>query len=526
MKRIFSVIFLCLSLSVTANEIDTWSSPPDTISTTGIDSSNPHIAMDAAGNAVALWLENNVVVSKTKLLNMAWSSPTTLSAAGASEPQLVVDPAGNATAIWVESGVVKTATKLFNLAWGSATTLSGAGSSTPQLAVDTAGDVVAVWLTSGGVQSKTQLFGMSWSGSADVLSASASAAPQVNIGPNGTVVAVWHALNGVTSIFNVTAATKTISGSWSASSIVSDPSINSVYPQVAVDQNGNADAIWFTYNLSGTVYSNVVLQSAYRPAVGSWATPVNVSQAGKRNPADLVAKVNFSDAGNVIAIWTNSNDGETFRIDSAQTDLNLNWTGTEPIITNLYAYTVDLALNSIGDAFAVYMAYDSSSSSIVINAVESHVGGFAAGFWGSPVTISLGTENGFPKIGAVIVGGTNCYAAAAWINNDGSNNIIQSSFGNGIAVVPPSNLAVVQQSTNFGVFTEYYNVLSWTASTDPNLNSYIIYRNGQIVTFIDATTMPLQFIDNNRVQNGPVVYGVSAIDSADTESAIITVNFP
>ena len=49
------------------NEIDTWSSPPDTISTTGVNASNPHIGMDAAGNVVALWLEGDAVISKASV---------------------------------------------------------------------------------------------------------------------------------------------------------------------------------------------------------------------------------------------------------------------------------------------------------------------------------------------------------------------------------------------------------------------------------------------------------------------------
>src|SRR3990167_6218366 len=132
MKSIFSALFLSLTLSVIGNQIDTWSSPPDTISSTGIDSSNPHLAMDASGNIVAIWLEGDVVVSKTKLLNQSWSSADTLSGIGASSPRIVVDTSGNATAIWIEGGAVNTADKPFGMTWSGATLLAASGNSSPQ----------------------------------------------------------------------------------------------------------------------------------------------------------------------------------------------------------------------------------------------------------------------------------------------------------------------------------------------------------------------------------------------------------
>ncbi len=525
MKKIFSLFFLCLCLSVTGDEIDTWSSPPETISTLGVDSSDPVVGMDADGNVVAIWLEDDVIKAKTKLLGMSWSSASTVSSTGASEPHLVVDPAGNAVALWLESGVVKAATLPFGSTWSSADTLSSSGSSSPQLAGDPDGNAVAVWLTSDVVLSKTKLFGMSWSVLADTLSTSDSAAPQVAIGADGTVVAAWHTLNGITTLYNINSATKSISGLWSVASTVSDPAKNSVYPQVAVDTNGNSDAVWYTYELTGVDYSNVILQSSYHPVAGSWSTPADVSDPGARNPAGLMATVKFNEAGKAIAMWTNSINGQTFDLSSATTDLNFDWTLPALIVDNLYTYTFDLAINAIADAFTIFMAYDSSASSVVINAAESNVGGFQTGFWNTAVTLSLGTENGYPRNAAVIVG-SDCYGVAVWVNNNGSNNIIKTSFGTGTAVEPPSNLAVDQQTNDFGVFTEFYNVLSWTASSDPNLNGYIIYRNGHFLTFIEGTTMPLQIIDSNRVENEPVTYGVSTIDTSGSESAIITVDFP
>jgi len=78
----------------------------------------------------------------------------------------------------------------------------------------------------------------------------------------------------------------------------------------------------------------------------------------------------------------------------------------------------------------------------------------------------------------------------------------------------------------FVVFNEYYNTLSWTASTDPNVVGYVIYRNGTVIFNLNASTT--QFIDHNAPQAGTVTgtYGVAARDSQNVQSQIVTVNLP
>lgn len=526
MKKILALLTLCTCLQLTGNEISTWSSPPDTISTLGLNSSNPCTAVDGNGNVVAIWLENDVVISKNLVLNTSWSAPTTLSGTGASSPQLTIDPAGNATAIWVESGIIKTKTQPFGSAWSSVTTLSASGSSSPQIAADSSGNVVAVWVTSGVVQSATRIFNGTWSGSPDVLSSSGSAAPQVAINSNGTAVAIWHTLNGVTSLHNVNSARKvTIGGSWSAPTTVSDPTENSVYPQVAMESDGDAVAVWYNYDVVGSAYFNVVLNVACYPSGGGggWSLPVGISSPGIRNPENLTARV-IINTENVVALWTNSYDGSTLSLETSQAVFKGVWAPPIVLATNIYCYTLDTSLSSIGDILSVYMSSDTNSTPIVINYIESHAGGFSSGFWTSPFVISNGDENAFPRISTTINNQTNIYGTAVWVGFDGSNNVIQTSQGTGIAVIPPTNLTVVQNATDYGVFTEYYNVLSWTASTEPNLNVYGIYQNGTFIKFVQSNV--LQYIDHNAVQNGPVVYGVTTIDTSGTESAIVTVSFP
>lgn len=525
MKKILSLLSLCACLQLTGNEIDSWSSPPEIISTLGVDASSAQTAIDGSGNAVAIWLEGDVVISKNKPISGDWGTSTQISSTGASSPQIVVDPSGNATAIWLESGVVKTASQPFGSSWGSSTTLSGASSSSPQLAVDTAtGDVIAIWATGGAIESATLLFGGSWPGSPDTLASTASAAPQVAISSGGTVVAIWHTLNSVSSLYNINVATKTTpSGSWSVASTISNPSLNSVYPVVAIDDLGNIFAIWYRYNLSGVVYSNVVLQGANLLVGNSWTTPVDISDSGQENPANLDAKIQCSEMG-AIALWTNSIDGTSFSIETASTDSNQMWTPSTVLINSLYSYAVSMNTNSEGDAFGIYMNYDTPSSSILINTVETHIGGLLSGSWLPSTNLSTGTFNAFPNIAPVLSGGTNSYASAVWLGYDGSNTVVYSSFGTGSVISPPSNVVVTQNVNDFKVFQEYANTVTWDASSDPDLNGYAVYRNGAFLTSVDSGT--LEFVDNTQLEGGPVTYGVSAADDTGTESLVISASFP
>lgn len=523
MKRIFSALLLSLCVNLSANDISNWSSPPEVISTSGVNASDPHVKMDANGNVVGIWLENDVVVSKSHLLNADWGSLTTISNTGASNPHLVVDPAGNATAIWLESGVVKTATMPFGSSWGAATTLSASGSSAPQIAVDPSGNLVAVWVTGGVIESSTQLFGGSWSLTNTLSTGTASDSPSVSIGTNGTVTAIWHSVNAITSIDNINSASMQISvGTWSAISLVSNPSTNSVKPKVAVDPNGTSVATWFTYVPSGLGYADVYAVAAAMPQNGSWSGSINLSAAGLMDPNNLTSMVMVGNDNTAMVVWTQSYDGFTFTLQSAVSDNKINVAAATEINNSLYSFAADLAENSTNEAILLYMYYDGAN--VIINYVESTLEGYSDEFWTNPVTISTGANNAFPRVTTGVTGGSNCTATAVWVNFDGTNTNINSSFGTGTLVSPPTSLSVTQSVNNFGVFQEYYNTISWTASTSPNLVGYVVYQNGVQIAFVNAPTV--SFIDHNVQQSGATLYGVAATDDTGTQSAVVNINYP
>src|SRR5262245_7329996 len=131
MKKIlvlFAAIIACTQL--VSNDIS-WSFPPDTLSNSGVNATDPRLVEDPSGNLVSVWVESGVVKAKTKLLNASWSSVVSLSGSNSSQPRVVVDANGNATAIWNENGVIKASSKPFGGSWTSVVSISSGAAASP-----------------------------------------------------------------------------------------------------------------------------------------------------------------------------------------------------------------------------------------------------------------------------------------------------------------------------------------------------------------------------------------------------------
>lgn len=520
MKKIWIFFFTIFAMSQAMCVPITWGTPV-TLSVTATNATDPQIVMDSNGNATAAWVENGVVNTTTQPSGGSWGTVTTLSGSGASHPRLTVDAAGNVAAVWVESTMIVTsAIKPFGSSWGSSSALSDTGASVVELGVNSAtGDLIAVWVRSGFIETATKLSGNAW-GLVSLLSPPSSDQPKVAVN-GGTAAIIWHT-NGVTD--SIQATTSLVGGTWKQAQVISSIGISHTSPTVAVDINGNVQAVWFQYNFAGINYANVAVGgSTLLAGTTNWSAPVAISDQGTHNPANLALHVACDTVGNTTAVWSNVYVQNLFNVESAILPVGESWGFPVPLdLSDLYGYTVDVAVDGYGNAVAVYMSFNGATFVNILN-TESNIAGVLQNFWSIPVTISQGTSNGFPRVASTLTG-TTVNAVSVWINNNGTNNQIQASTGSKTVLLPPSNPAVVQNVINWGVFQDYYNTFSWTASLDPNTTEYIVYRNGLFYQKVDASVT--QIIDHNTVQNGPVVYGVAAEDNSHGISPIVTKSFP
>ncbi len=401
----------------------TWLSPLN-LSEAGQNAGQPEVAVDSAGDAVAVWYRsdgsNTIIQSAERPAGGAWSEPVNLSEEGqnAEKPQVAVDPQGNAVAVWRRNDGskyrIQAATRPPGGAWSEAVDLSEAGenASEPRVAIDSQGNAVAVWQRPVGpstvVQSAERPAGGAWSAAVTISpSEKGASVPYVAVDPQGNAVAVWRYFDGTNLI--IQSAERPAGGAWSAAVRISAEGQNAESPQVAVDPQGDAVAVWFREG--GT---EKIIQSAERPAGGAWSEPVNLSA---EEQIAVEAQVAVDSQGDAVALWRRR-EGSNDIIESAERPAGGAWSGpVELSAKGQDAESPRVAVDPGGDAVAVWHIY-ASGDEFIQGAARP-----AGGAWSEPVELS--EKESTEEIGVAVDPEGN--AVAVWERDDGSNYRVQAA---------------------------------------------------------------------------------------------------
>src|SRR5262249_60448003 len=109
----------------------------------------PQVAIDASGNAIALWPDDGGLSSAVRsIASGTWAHPARVTRAAVADPQLAIDAHGDAVAVWID-----TATKAFDASvrpavagsWQLVAHVSATPSSDPRLPIHDAGNAAALW---------------------------------------------------------------------------------------------------------------------------------------------------------------------------------------------------------------------------------------------------------------------------------------------------------------------------------------------------------------------------------------------
>jgi hypothetical protein len=131
---------------------------PIEVSDAGVDAFEPQIVVDSTGNEHHIYTEmegaNSRIKYRLRTQAGTFGPVETLSAAGtdASQPQIALDAGGNAVAVWTRSQGgqvrVEAAARPAGGSFGAVQTISGSGQNadTPMVSVDPSGRAVAVWV--------------------------------------------------------------------------------------------------------------------------------------------------------------------------------------------------------------------------------------------------------------------------------------------------------------------------------------------------------------------------------------------
>lgn len=341
-----------------------WSAP-EVLSLPGEEGEESKVAIDASGDAIAFWIAGQ---SSTKYLIRSavrppggeWSAPETLSEplSEAVTPVLAVDAASEAVAAWTVfrdgDRRLQGAIRSTDGAWSEPEDLSAAGQHVkalqdgPDVAIDATGNAIAVWTLEGSsnyiVQTAARPAGGDW-GAPDDLSAPGqdAAEPAVAMNEAGEAVAVWTHLD---SSDTIQGAVRPAGGPWAGSDDLSVASQEARQPEVAIDEAGKAVAVWRRYD-----GSNMIVQGSVRPAGGAWAAPDNLSAPGRDGSSPVVA---ISDAAGAVATWYRS-DGADLRVQATVRPPNGAWSPPDDLsVAGENAGFPAIALDAAGNAFAVF----------------------------------------------------------------------------------------------------------------------------------------------------------------------------
>jgi hypothetical protein len=265
--------------------------PVQTLSAAGQSAASPQVAVDGNGNAIFTWVRsdgtNERIQARKRTAAGALSSTQTLSAAGqnADEPQVGIDGTGDAVFTWARDDPYSRIQARARSAAGALSqtqTLSAAGQNSydPQVGVDDAGNALFTWSRFDGsspdppfccyrVEARRRGAGGAL-GSLLPLSAAGqnAGAPQVAVEGDGDAVFTWQRFDGSSPppaadpcCYRVQARTRGAAGALGLTQTLSAAGQDGAYPQVAVDDTGDAVVSW-GFRSDGTSF---LIQAAAGP---------------------------------------------------------------------------------------------------------------------------------------------------------------------------------------------------------------------------------------------------------------------
>jgi hypothetical protein len=379
--------------------------------------------------ALALACSSALLVAASASAAPTWLSPTSVTPPGdaSDDPQVAVNADGEAVAVWsyyngsheVVQASVRPAT---GGGWQTPVTLSDTSqnASYPQVAINPQGEAIVVWERYNGSHNVVQASvrpapGESWQTPVNLSETNHEAyLPQLAIAPNGEAIAVWELYNGSHAF--VQASVRPAPGeSWQTPVDLSETNHEAYEPQLAINAHDEAVAVWRFGNGSYDA-----AQVSARPSGGSWQAPVNLSETGKNVYQPHLA---LNDAGEALASWTLFNSGKEAIQTTGRSAAGASWQTPVTLAEGQFKFLVqanqDVSIGAQGNAVAVW-SLDTGSSEVVEAAVRSGSGGS----WQTPTVLtSISSDTDAPRVAT----GPQGEAIAVWTAYTGSYTPTQAS---------------------------------------------------------------------------------------------------
>ncbi len=287
---------------------------------------DPAVAIDATGNAVAVWRETlsdstrNAVMATRHEAGGAWSKPMTIdnTIGSSGPPQLAMAPNGTAVAAFTQfasnqGGQQLVVTNRFTgSTWGGPMTLSTTGLTPedPFIALGDDGEATLVFRAADGTYPRPWAARSSASGVfADPVEMQNDAQPglfaSVTVSTSGDAVMTWIESTGAPSAAAVWAS-RHHAGVWDAPVRISpDNGLALVQAVLGTDASGDVVALWS--QRVGDASTPYALRSArMNGSTGTWSTPITVSDGAHEVTGP---RLSVNAAGEAAAVWFETNHG-------------------------------------------------------------------------------------------------------------------------------------------------------------------------------------------------------------------------
>ncbi|MFH1029583.1 MAG: hypothetical protein V1791_16420 [Pseudomonadota bacterium] len=281
---------------------------------------------NAAGDAVLVWRQDETAGSSIWARHYAvatdtWGNPVTLKAQGldVDAPQVAVNAAGDAAAVWVqfEAGGMAVWASTYDAAattWSAAQRLGPAPSplaARPQVAINNTGEAIAVWEERDGTRYNLWVATFdngAWRAAESVNEGIGDAVQgQVVLDDAGTAIVVWiqDPVNGSITP-RIHAAIYDFTSGWTRPEIV-DPfpvaaavvDFASLEPVIGMDDAGNAVVAWMLQDYSQGQRNNI-WTIRYDAATGIWGNAVEIDGTDDTSSLHQLA---VGPTGNAVVAW-------------------------------------------------------------------------------------------------------------------------------------------------------------------------------------------------------------------------------
>jgi hypothetical protein len=282
---------------------------------------SPEIAVDTAGNAIAVWyqhdgMRNNIWANRYVAASGTWGTAELIETDNTGDtydPDIGFDAAGNAYAVWNQfDGTYQRAMAnryTAGTGWDVAAAIeTGTGDTYyNRIAVNGAGDAVTVWLQHDG--NRYQVWGNRYTastgwGTAEPIENGSGDVDEVQIVTDaaGNALVVWRQFG--TGANDIWANRYTAGQGWGLAVQIENASGDASQPQIAIDASGNAIAVWRQFDgTRDNIWSSRYIVS------GGWGS-AQLVETDDTSSADS-PQIAFGPAGTAIAVWSQDSASRT-----------------------------------------------------------------------------------------------------------------------------------------------------------------------------------------------------------------------